>query len=877
MKTTRTTCPYCGVGCGLLALPGGAVKADPGHPANLGRLCSKGAALGETIDMAGRLTTPMTDGKSTGWNEALGLVAEKFGRAMREHGPDSIGFYVSGQLLSEDYYVANKLMKGFIGAANIDTNSRLCMASSVAGHKRAFGSDTVPVSYEDLEQADIVVLAGSNMAWCHPVLFQRILEAKSNRPNMKIITIDPRRSATGRASDLHLAIRPDGDSALFNILLAEIVRCGAVDEGYVSSHVTGFEKTVNEAKKTNPADTGLSSGQIREFCRLWIGSQKVVTVFSQGINQSIAGTDKVNAIINCHLATGRIGQKGMGPFSITGQPNAMGGREVGGLANMLACHLEVENREHRQCVREFWQSPAICTRPGLKAIDLFRACDSGQIKALWIMGTNPAVSMPDADMVARAIGKVEFSVISEVMEKTDTCDLVDVKLPATTWGEKNGTVTNSERRISRQRAFLPVPGQARHDWQIICGVAKHMGWEEAFSYRSPAEIFREHAALSKRAAALGSDFDISGLAEISDEEYENLDPVRWPVRKIGRREKRFFSDGNFHHPDKRARMLPISCPLPKKTGPETFILNSGRIRDQWHTMTRTAKSPSLGSHMPEPFIQINPEDAGKLGLKDRELARIHGQQGTMTGRVMVDDGILKGTVFVPMHWSNTNSSAGKANVLTGSEHDPVSGQPALKGAHVKLKPLEPLWHGFAASAGAMVQSGFSYHALTRTRTGWSCELAGMTPVDDWQEKARRILNLEKGNASMMLDGARGVARVAIHEGEILRGVFFAAPGPLEQDRSHITAQINRNIGALAALAGAPGAERSDPGPTVCACFDVGVNAIKASILNGASTVVCIGRKTAAGTNCGACKPELQAMIEAEKSLKMSHMNGERHD
>ncbi|MBV1903958.1 MAG: molybdopterin-dependent oxidoreductase, partial [Marinosulfonomonas sp.] len=342
MKTTSTTCPYCGVGCGLLAAPDGTIKGDPEHPSNFGRLCSKGAALGETLDTEGRLLAPRINGARAGWDAALELVATKFSAAVRDHGPDSVAFYVSGQLLSEDYYVANKLMKGFIGSANIDTNSRLCMASSVAGHKRAFGSDTVAGTYEDLEQADVVVLVGSNLAWCHPVLFQRILAAKSERCDLKIITIDPRRTATSDAADLHLAILPDGDTALFNSLLVEIDRRNAVDRDYVSAHVSGFAQTLNVAKTTNPADTGLSSSEIQTFHDLWIGSDKVVTVYSQGVNQSVGGTDKVNAILNCHLATGRIGRPGCGPFSVTGQPNAMGGREVGGLANMLASHLDIE-------------------------------------------------------------------------------------------------------------------------------------------------------------------------------------------------------------------------------------------------------------------------------------------------------------------------------------------------------------------------------------------------------------------------------------------------------------------------------------------------------------------------------------------------------
>ena len=369
MSLTRTTCPYCGVGCGVLAAPDGTIKGDPDHPANYGRLCSKGSALGETIDLEGRLLHPKVGGQRASWDFALDLVAEKFSTAIAEYGRDSVAFYASGQLLTEDYYVANKLMKGFIGSANIDTNSRLCMASSVAGHKRAFGTDTVPGTYEDLEQADLIVLVGSNLAWCHPVLFQRIAAAKEGRPGMRSGNIDPRRTATTDLADIHMQIAPDGDVALFNGLLAYLAEHRAFDDGYVAAHVNGLDDAVASAQVTDLQDTGLSVNELVHFYALWAGTQKVVTIYSQGVNQSQSGTDKVNAILNCHLATGRIGRPGMGPFSVTGQPNAMGGREVGGLANMLANHLDIENAEHRDAVQTFWQSPAICAEPGLKAVD----------------------------------------------------------------------------------------------------------------------------------------------------------------------------------------------------------------------------------------------------------------------------------------------------------------------------------------------------------------------------------------------------------------------------------------------------------------------------------------------------------------------------
>jgi assimilatory nitrate reductase catalytic subunit len=859
MSPVCTTCPYCGVGCGVLASPDGTIEGDPDHPSNFGRLCSKGAALGETIDLDGRLLAPSVGGVNVGWDEALNLVAAKFTAAIRDHGPDSVAFYVSGQLLTEDYYVANKLMKGFIGSANIDTNSRLCMASSVAGHKRAFGSDTVPGSYEDLEQADVIVLVGSNLAWCHPVLFQRILAAKSDRPDLKIITIDPRATTSSDSSDLHLPVRADGDTALFNGLLAEIDKRGVVDQTYVDANVSGFQNALDMAKSSDPTDTGLSADDIRQFHDLWIGSEKVVTVYSQGVNQSSGGTDKVNAIINCHLATGRIGKPGMGPFSVTGQPNAMGGREVGGLANMLACHLDIENPEHRQTVQDAWQSPTICTKPGLKAVDMFRACEDGKIKALWIMGTNPAVSMPDAEAVTRAIRNVDFSVVSEVVEETDTSVLTHVQLPATAWGEKTGTVTNSERRISLQKGFLPDPGMALADWRIISGVAQRMGWATEFNYSSPAEIFREYAALSGQAAAHGRDFDISGLADISDADYMDFTPVKWPLKRDQTTTDRFFANGGFFHADRKARMLPVAPAPVVDHAPGTFQLNTGRIRDQWHTMTRSGKSARLNQHLTEPFAEINPDDAAALGLRAGELVEVTSPQGWAVVRTTPTKGMARGNVFIPMHWSGVNTSAGRVNALSSGTTDPVSGQPALKSARVRLQKYAAAWYGFAASAAPM-QPNANYSAVSRTANGWSNELAGTSVPTNWEAEARSVLNIKAGRVSQMSDPAKGIIRLAIHDGPTLLGLFFAAPNPVTVARDLANTRINSDVAAFTALAGLPAVGQPDPGRTVCACFNVGINTIRLAILDGAATVAEIGNCTSAGTNCGSCKPELQTLI-----------------
>ncbi len=861
MTPTRTTCPYCGVGCGLLVAADGTIKGDPDHPANYGRLCSKGATLGETIGLEGRILEPRVDGKTVSWDAALSATASAFSDAIRDHGPDSVAFYVSGQILTEDYYVANKLMKGFIGSANIDTNSRLCMASSVAGHKRAFGTDTVPGSYEDFETADLVVLTGSNLAWCHQVLFQRLSAAKAKRPQMQVVLIDPRRTATAEIADLHLAVRPDGDIALFNALLAEINRQGAIDEGYVNAHVEGFAEALAAAQAGNPAESGLTDAEIKALCDLWIDTEKVVTVYSQGVNQSVCGSDKVNAIINCHLATGRIGTAGAGPFSVTGQPNAMGGREVGGLANMLACHLDIENPAHRDMVQQAWDAPTICTKQGLKAVDLFAACASGKIKALWIIGTNPAVSLPDADFVARAIAKVPFTAVSDVVE-TDTTKLANAFLPATTWGEKTGTVTNSERRISAQRAFMPAPGAARADWQILCDVAKRMGFGAAFAYESPAEIFREYAALSGKAVAFGRDFDISGLADMSDAAYADFEPVQWPVPAEGPSGGRFFAKGGFFHAGGKAHMLPVSAPARRVDKP-LFALNSGRVRDHWHTMTRSAKSPRLSQHTPEPFAEIHQEDAQPLGIGKNDLVALTRGDTKVILRAKISKDILQGTVFVTMHWSDCTASAARVNALLKGTTDPVSGQPALKAGAVGMQRFAALWYGFAVSTAKMPVHMQDYSALARTETGWRAEVAGAVLPTDWEAEARATLGLENGSVSILRDAAQGLVRVAIHEGVMLSGLFFTAPRPIEVARAHAASLIGSKTPALTALSGLPILGQPDAGRTVCACMAVGENTIRAAIDGGASSVEAIGKRTGAGTNCGACKPELETLLASQ--------------
>ncbi len=875
-KAVKTTCPYCGVGCGVVATVADdgavSVKGDPDHPANYGRLCSKGSALAETLDLDGRILHPEIGGRRASWDEALDLVAGRFAQTIAEHGPDSVAFYVSGQLLTEDYYVANKLIKGFIGSANIDTNSRLCMSSSVAGHRRAFGSDTVPGTYEDLELADLVVLTGSNLAWCHPVLYQRLAAAKARRPGMKVVLIDPRRTMTADIADLHLAIRPDTDAALFVGLFSHLVAGNVVDQNYVAAHTTGFAEALAASGAVSFTEvlerTGLPAMQLREFYRLFATTEKVVTCYSQGVNQSSSGTDKVNAILNCHLATGRIGRRGMGPFSLTGQPNAMGGREVGGLANMLAAHMAIENGDDRDRVQRFWRSPAIAEKPGLKAVDLFQAVADGRVKALWIMATNPVVSMPDADAVEAAIRACPFVVVSDVLKETDTARHAHVLLPSLGWGEKSGTVTNSERRISRQRAFLEAPGEARSDWWQLTEVARRLGFAEAFAYDAPAEIFREHAALSGFENTGSRDFDIGAHADLTPEDYEALTPFQWPQPAgQGSAENRFFADGGFYHADGKARFVALRPPETVRTNADyPFTLNTGRIRDQWHTMTRTGKSARLSAHIAEPFAELHPRDAIEIGVGNADLIEIESPQGKAFVRALITERQARGSIFSPMHWNDQFAAKARIDVLVPAITDRLSGQPASKNVAVAARKFKATHYAFAVSKAKPVDPGAAYWALAKAEAGFRLELAFAGPLDDWAGWCRRVFAIPQGVEPLgYADAQTGDIRLAFFDGARLLAAFFLAREPVAVARNWAIAQLAADHLDLrkrfALVAGRPGADKPDPGATVCSCFGVGVNQIVAAVRGGCHSVEAVGKSLNAGTNCGSCRAEIRGIID----------------
>ncbi|MFC4291095.1 molybdopterin-dependent oxidoreductase [Sphingorhabdus arenilitoris] len=852
MTVVRTTCPYCGVGCGIKAQVTGprdvTIKGDDAHPANAGRLCSKGTHLGETVGLEGRLLYPQIGNEQAEWDEALTLIASRFSDAVRDHGPDSVAFYVSGQILTEDYYVANKLMKGFIGSANIDTNSRLCMASAVAAHNRAFGEDVVPVSYGDLEQAELILLVGSNTAWCHPVIWQRI-EAARTKTGAKLVVIDPRRTETAECADLHVPVAADGDVALFNALLMDMQTRGLVDANYLAQHVDVPEGFWNSLSGSAAA-AGISEADFAALTDLVAAHPKMVTLFSMGVNQSTSGTDKANAIINLHLATGRIGKVGAGPFSMTGQPNAMGGREVGGLASMLAVHMGFSDEECA-AAQHYWQSPTIARAPGLKAVDMFRAVHDGRIKALWVMGTNPAVSMPDAGFVREALDKCEFLVVSEVMAEGDTAAYADVKLPALAWGEKAGMVTNSERLMSRQRSLFDAPGEAKPDWWALAEVGKRMGYRAAFDFDGPAAVFREYAGQTAFRNDGRRKLDLGAWAEISDGEYHEWQPAQWGGASP-------FADATFTHNGGKAKLVAVRPPETRPmNAAQPLTLNTGRYRDQWHTMTRTGLSPRLSQHRREALIEIHPADAAIYGVTDGGLARVHSAAGEAVFRVYITDAQRRGEIFAPMHWTDQFAGGGRCNRIVDSAIDPVSHQPGFKNNAAAIAPVAPEWRAFLVSREAPILPALLYWSKSRVAGGWLTEMAGADNID-----LDRMLPV--GERMEAVDMKRGMRRIAVQDadGRLSAALFLTRSGSLPP-RDWIAAQLvsGDDSDAPSLLAARPRTPAPDKGPIVCVCFDVGTKQILQAVTQQqACTVEAVGRALNAGTNCGSCRPAIAKLI-----------------
>jgi len=879
----RSTCAYCGVGCGIevnVDKEGVSLRGDTTHPANYGKLCIKGSTLAETLGNQDRLTHPIINGVRGNWSEALDSIATKINQTIEQHGPDAVALYLSGQLLTEDYYVANKLMKGFIGSANVDTNSRLCMASTVVGHKRAFGEDIVPGCYEDLELADLIIFVGSNAAWNHPVIYQRISDAKQRNPKMKVVLVDPRRTATADLADLHLQINPGSDALLFNQLLRAIAESEALNPEYIGDYTQGFGAALAAAKQDTADDTstlhrlGIDATELEAFVELFISTEKSVTLFSQGINQSSSGSDKVNAIINCHLATGRIGRPGMGPFSLTGQPNAMGGREVGGLANQLAAHEDFADPDGLARVEEFWKAPRLARKEGKKAVDMFAALESGEIKVIWIMGTNPVVSMPDANQVKRALAKAEMVIVSEAMSATDTLSFADIALPASTWSEKQGTVTNSDRLMSRQRGFIPPPGEAQHDWWAICEVAKRLGFSDAFNFNSPVEIFREHARLSGFKNGGRRLFDISALANISDEQYERFPPIRWPVTDSAPEgTARLFAAGGYTTPEGRARFLPITAKEPRQQPDDTqFVLNTGRLRDQWHTMTRTGRAARLWQHRQEPFVEISPADAQRLGLENSMLVRVqHRNQGETLVRVRVEPGQRDGELFAPMHWTAQFSSNARVNQLIESVTDPFSGQPELKQGRVTLEPIATdTEYAYLLTDRPIEQSELTqltYWSHSLVAQGHLYALAAPTGETDWQALFYRVTEQEPN--LIAIGRNTSALRAATVLNQRLTGYLYLNKTHRPPELSWVSSKIGTTLTTQERqrLLSLKSPSCVDTGTVICSCFQVRDSQLKEAVTEGAETLTELQKQLRCGTNCGSCIPELKAFLPTDLAVE----------
>ncbi|WP_347564621.1 nitrate reductase [Alteromonas sp. 5E99-2] len=874
-----TTCAYCGVGCGVdvyLSQDGTPVSLEgtKEHPANYGRLCVKGTHLLDTVSTSdkesGRLHSPKVNGEICSWSDATDTVAEKLSSIIKKHGPDAVAFYVSGQLLTEDYYIANKLMKGYIGSANIDTNSRLCMSSAVAGYKRAFGEDVVPCDYEDLGLTDMLVLVGSNAAWTHPVLFQRVERAKKQRPNLKIVVIDPRKTASVSLANLHLPIKPGSDGAIFNGLLHFIEKNDALDRNFIAKHTEGFESALAEAEQWTIEKTALfcdlPESDLACFYQWFCENQRVITFYSMGINQSGSGVDKCNSIINCHLATGRLLKPGAGPFSITGQPNAMGGREVGGLANQLAAHLDIENPEHREKVQSFWQSPTLCDKQGAKAVDMFDDIASGKIKAVWVMATNPAVSLPNLNAIKDALSKCECVIVSDCVSKNDTIEFADIVLPATGWSEKDGTVTNSERRISRQRGIMKPFGNARHDWDIMCDVATKMGFD-GFDFNHQSEVFDEWARMTASVNKDSMQLNLAPLVGLSLQEYNQLSPVQWPFNKNGE-SVRPFENKRFSTPSGKAKFIAITPRLPKLDTSEAypFVMNSGRMRDQWHTMTRTGRASALSQHTPFSILQLHSSTASEKNIRNGDIVVAKSEFGEAQAYAQITDSVREDGCFMPIHFNKQFSSSASVSALYSSVADPISGQPESKQVPVSLtKAMYKQYVSVFSNVGISTDAAFWVKALRQNSFHYEMALNDeIFSLHGWSQSQTRDYDSLQGE---WISASQGNAQVSIlmKDKKLLWASFLftdrEAQQALPADWVNECFEKVLDFSTVTSLLQAKPDDSFLKGRLICSCFKVHEKDIEEAVIAGANTVTALGDTLKCGTNCGSCKSELQQIID----------------
>ena len=901
MAETKSNCCYCGVGCGVLIEHDDArivgVRGDPSHPANFGRLCTKGSTLHLTAQRETRALYPelrqdRNQARSrVTWGQGLDHAAQQFARAIREHGPDAVGFYVSGQLLTEDYYVFNKLAKGLVGTNNIDTNSRLCMSSAVAAYKLTLGADAPPCSYTDIDHADCIVIAGSNTAYAHPIVYRRIEDARAASPGLKIIVIDPRRTDTAAGADLHLAILPGTDIVLFNAMLHVLLWDGLVDTRYIRDHTEGFDALREAVREVTPAAAahicGVAAQDIVTAAR-WFGQARAaLSLWCQGLNQSQHGTHNGAALIHLHLATGQIGKPGAGPFSLTGQPNAMGGREVGGMANLLPAHRDLTNPEHRAEVARLWGVDSVPEKPGHTAVELFEAVRRGEIKALWIACTNPAQSLPDQARVREALERCEFVVVQEAYRNTETADYADLLLPAATWGEKEGTVTNSERRISHVHRAVPPLGEALPDWQIARDFALRLGKllgrdaGRLFPYFHPEQIFVEHTDTTR-----GRDLDITGLNYAV---LDNRGPQQWPCpagASTGR--ERLYEDGRFPTPSGRARFIPLahSTTAEQTNARMPLHLSTGRVRDQWHGMSRTGKVARLFNHAAEPRLDLHAEDMTRRGLEDGDFAMVSSRRGAVVLRVAASPEVRIGQSFLPMHWGRRYLNSAGANELTLPALDPHSKQPELKHAAIQVEKVALPWQvlalrlarGADAEGRALAWLEALQPLLARFRYA-SLGLAGREdpllvlraahdePIaQSWLDAIDALIDLPDWKCLSYADARRGISKRALIEDDRLTGLRLtgetAAGAWLQDAMIEQTSADELRRWLFAPLAAAPLAG-SSRGRVVCNCFNVGESEITQEIAAGAN-LARLQETLRCGTSCGSCMPELKRMIASGK-------------
>lgn len=890
-QTTASTCCYCGVGCGVLIEHDGerisGVQGDPQHPANYGRLCSKGSTLHLTGDLAARALHPeLRLGKSlvrarTDWDSALDHAATVFAETIREHGPDSVAFYISGQLLTEDYYAFNKLARALVGTNNIDSNSRLCMSSAVVGYKRSLGADAPPCSYEDIEQSDCLLIAGSNMAYAHPVLFRRLEAAKASRPEMKIIVVDPRRTDTCELADLHLAILPGTDVALFHGILHILLWEGWIDRAFIDAHTEGFDALKKLVRDYSPAAVadicGISVDSLQACAELIGKAPSFLSLWCMGLNQSSSGSAKNSALINLHLATGQIGKPGAGPFSLTGQPNAMGGRETGSLANLLPGHREAGNAEHRAEVAGYWGIDSLPETPGLTAIELFEAVRVGKVKALWIACTNPAQSMPDQQKIHEALSTCPFVVVQEAYATTETCRYADLLLPAAGWGEKEGMVTNSERRVSHVRRAVPAPGEARADWAITCDFARRLehqlrpGEPSLFDFASPAALFEEYKQLTA-----GRDLDLSGLSHAL---IDDLGPQQWPFPAgASHGTPRLYADGVFPTASGRARFQadPFRAPQEKREARYPLTLNTGRLRDQWHGMSRTGTVAQLFGHVEEAALSLHPDELRRRRLASGELVKLRSRRGSLILPVQADEAVRPGQAFLPMHWGDRFLKGLGTNVLTLPAFDPLSKQPELKHAGVEVEKVELPWQLFALVEGDVQQrfarlrpllEEFAYASLTltgRERPALLVKAASaVAPDATLLAQIDALLGLDEGPVLAYDDPRRTVGkRVRIEDGRItalrLAGET-AARDWLKALWEEGKADADLRRWLLAPLSTPPGNAGGCKGKTVCSCMNVSDSAIRQGIDRGLD-LDGLKQELKCGTSCGSCVPEIKRLL-----------------